>query len=337
MTLLFLCQFYAWDFYRASNTSNTWSFTITSDSSGYSSQSTSSNNIPNSFEIISSPNPSTVNQTVTVTGSTTDPDGDALTYTYDWGDSTVETSTNTHVYTTAGTYTITCTASDGNDGTRSANTIQTVNSLPSKELSNTTKSTIETQYNITLEKPFYANDTDGDGVIDKFTDPNNKLTVVHSTTIQGNTSFLLSVNEDEIPEFFWDTRADTITPVTHNIGETTNTTTDIENGTVTVTITIEKTNWTYIEVDDVYPDVNITVKTIDGRTISSDKIWRKNNKIYVLDDPATEYQFIYEHYVSEPISEPPGETTLNITIYFVIIAALAVIIFICFIIYKKKY
>ena len=37
-----------------------------------------------------------------------------------------------------------------------------------------------------------------------------------------------------------------------------------------------------------------TVKTSDGRTISSDNIWRENNKIYVLDDPTTEYLFIYE-------------------------------------------
>lgn len=158
---------------------------------------------------------------------------------------------------------------------------------------------IEEQYGVTLEVPFYANDTDGDGTIDTFTDPNGVLTSIHRTTVNGNTSFLISVDDDEIPEFFWDTQADTITPITHDVGDIVDTEIDPDTETITLIVSIEKANWTYIEITDPYPDnPDLTVKTSDGRTISSDKIWRKNNKIYVLDDPATEYLFIYSY---EPV------------------------------------
>jgi hypothetical protein len=37
------------------------------------------------------------------------------------------------------------------------------------------------------------------------------------------------------------------------------------------------------------------VKTADGRTISSDMIWREGGKVFILDDPSTEYLLIYSY------------------------------------------
>jgi hypothetical protein len=80
------------------------------------------------------------------------------------------------------------------------------------------------------------------------------------------------------------------------VGEIVDTEVDADAETVTITISIEKANWTYIEITDQYPDnPDLIVKTADGRTISSDMYWRENGKVYVLDDPATEYLFIYSY------------------------------------------
>jgi hypothetical protein len=47
---------------------------------------------------------------------------------------------------------------------------------------------------------------------------------------------------------------------------------------------------------DQYPDnPDLVVKTSDGRTISSDMIWREDGKIFILDDPTTEYLLIYSY------------------------------------------
>ena len=64
---------------------------------------------------------------------------------------------------------------------------------------------------------------------------------------------------------------------------------------MTVTINKVEGNWTYIEVTDKYPNNDLIVKAQDGRVISSDMIRRENGKIYVLDDPAVEYLFIYSY------------------------------------------
>lgn len=196
----------------------------------------------------------------------------------------------TYTSSATSTFTVTAPSSGGGSGGGGGATPE-----EEQETSEGTMNDIEEQYGVTLEVPFYANDTDGDGIVDTFTDPNDVLTCIHNTTVAGNASFLISVDDDEIPEFLWDAEADTVTPVTHNVGDIVDTEIDTEDNTITVTITIEKANWTYIEVSDDYPEFNVTIKTADGRIISSDMIWRENNKIYVLDDPATEYHLIYDY------------------------------------------
>jgi hypothetical protein len=155
---------------------------------------------------------------------------------------------------------------------------------------------VEDLYDITLNEDFYANDTNGDGIADTFTDPNGILHDEHAANINGNASFLISVGSDLDKLFIWDTEADTITPVNHSTGDIIDTEVNADAKTIIITVSIEKVNWTYLEINDQYPDnPDLIVKTADGRTILSGMMWRENDKIYILDDPATEYLLIYSY------------------------------------------
>ena len=168
---------------------------------------------------------------------------------------------------------------------------------PSEQI--TKEDEVETLYDITLSKEFYANDTDGDGIVDTFTDPNGILIDERIVNINGITVFLISISNDLDKMFLWNTETDTITQVVHSIGVITGTDVDAEAQTITITVSIEKVNWTYIEITDQYPDnPDLVVKTSDGRTISSNMTWREGDKIFILDDPTTEYLLIYS-YVEE--------------------------------------
>ena len=255
-----------------------------------------------------------VNQPVTFTGSGTPYSGRTITsYTWNFGDETTGNgSTTIHTYTKSGTYTVKLTVTDNVGENGSDTTKVTINSQISIESSNKTLEEIEEKYGITLEKPFYANDTNGDGVIDTFTDPNGILTNVNYVNISGHASFLISVDDNEIPEFFWDTTTNTITSVAHATAQTT--TEPIINTkkeTITIEITVNKTGWIYIDITDQYPDYILTVKTSDNRTIPTDKMWRKDGKIYVLDDPDTIYDFIYGYTIIAPTFNPTTETTFD--------------------------
>lgn len=177
---------------------------------------------------------------------------------------------------------------------------------------------IEEQYNVTLEEKFYANDTDGDGVLDTLTDPNGVLTTVNFVNISGNASFLLSINDDEIPEFFWDANADTVTTVNHELGTVVDTEIDTEEETITISVDVNKSDWIYIEIIDRYPpnqylDYTLVVKNESGENISSDMIWRENGMIYVLDDPDTLYEFVYGYTVLDPTFNPASGEIFDIT------------------------
>jgi hypothetical protein len=155
---------------------------------------------------------------------------------------------------------------------------------------------VEDLYDITLNEDFYANDTNGDGIADTFTDPNGILHDEHAANINGNASFLISVDGDVDKLFIWDTEADTITPVNHSTGDIIDTEVNADVKTIIITVSSEKVNWTYMEINDQYPDnPDLIVKTADGRTILSDMMWRENDTIYILDDPATEYLLIYSY------------------------------------------
>jgi hypothetical protein len=110
----------------------------------------------------------------------------------------------------------------------------------------------------------------------------------HNQTLGGNRNLF--------PQYFWDTTTNSKTPVHHSVGGIVDTVDDIDAKTITMTISVEKANWTYIEVTDLNPDnPDLIVKTADGRTISSEMIWREAGKIFILDDPISEYLIIYSY------------------------------------------
>jgi hypothetical protein len=157
-----------------------------------------------------------------------------------------------------------------------------------------------------------ANDTDGDGVIDTFNDPTGELDDERLINISGNITFLISVNGSLDELYLWDTSSNTVNEVTHNVGTVSKTVTDTINETITVTITVNKSDWIYIEVTDEHPEKsNLTIETSDGRVISSDMIWRENDKIYVLDDPDTTYNFTYYYDILPPAFNPASGTSFN--------------------------
>jgi len=244
-----------------------------------------------------------VNVLVTFDGSRSTETGGAIAgYRWDWtNDGTYETSwstsaTATHAYANAGSYIVKLQVKDSSSVTATDTATVTITIPPGTNASQDILDSILSEYGVSLTNPFYANDTNGDGVVDTFTDPNHKLTAVRFVNISDNASFLISTNGDNIPEFFWDTTTNTITPVHHDVGAIIDTVDNTNTKTITITISVEKANWTYIEVTDLYPDnPDLIVKTADGRTISSEMIWRKDGKIFILDDPVTEYQVIYSY------------------------------------------
>jgi len=254
-----------------------------------------------------------------------DLDGNITEYLWNFGDGTTGTGvTKTHIYSANGTYAITLTITDNDERTNIDTTSVVVKSFTTVKTSIITLLALNAEYNITLEELFYGSDTDGDGTVDAFTDPNEILHGERFANISGNASFLISVNGSLDELFIWDTAKElvephlsSITEVTHNIGNITDEETDEGGNTITVKVSVNKSDWVYVEATDQYPDYsNLTVKTAGGTTISSGMVWRENNKIYVLDDPDTEYHFIYgipgsPEVLEDAVFSPKSGSTIN--------------------------
>jgi parallel beta-helix repeat protein len=275
------------------------------------------NNTKNPFANLGGPDSGFVLEEVTFNGTESfDLDGTITDYSWDFGDGTIGSGiTPTHAYNSDGDYIIALTVTDdeGRTGTNRASI--NISGLTPHKIPTNQLSLINNTYNIALEKQFYCYDAYGTGIVDTFYDPNGELFSVHTdhVNISGNISFLLSIGDDDIPEFFWNTTTDEIISITHSVGIVDNVAMDEENEQVTKNIIVNKANWVYIEIDDEYPYATLTVIT-ESRTISSDFIWRKNDKIYVFDDPETKYQFIFENIypaVESPTFSPSDGGIIN--------------------------
>jgi len=237
-----------------------------------------------------------VSEEITFDASTSfDLDGNITEYNWNFGDGITGINVTTkHSYYSSGNYTVTLTVTDNDGNTNTNSTYCIVNHSTKIEPSSGTIDNVTTRYNLTLTMNFYCYDSDGDEIVDTFVDPNNKLSTVHSEYINlsGIISFIISTNNDDIPEFFWKASTDEIVTISHNVGIIQNTNIDEANEQATLSVIVDKANWIFIELEDNYPTASLIVKT-GTRTISSDRIWRINDKIYVLDDPETTYQFIF--------------------------------------------
>lgn len=235
-----------------------------------------------------------------------DLDGAIENYSWDFGDGTVGFGSNPiHAYESDGNYTVTLTIIDNEERIGINTTTINISNIVPHKIPTSKLEQINITYNLTLTKQFYCYNESGRGAVNTFYDPNGELFPVHSGSINnsGIILFLLSIDNDDIPELFWDTSTDDIITVSHTIGVIENTSIDEENEQITYNVSVNKTGWIYIEIDDEYPYASLSVTTID-RTISSDLTWRKNNKIYVLDDPENIYQFIFQNIY--PVVEAPS-------------------------------
>ncbi|RLF52478.1 MAG: hypothetical protein DRN24_03250 [Thermoplasmata archaeon] len=252
---------------------------------------------------------------VTFNGSNSfDLDGTISEYSWDFGDGTTTAGvTVNHTYLAAGNYTVVLTVTD-NDGNTNSDTTYAVVTQPTPiKTSSSMLNKINTEYGTSLTELFYCYDTDGDDKPDVFVDPNNVLKTVHtgSINISGDTVFLISTNDTEIPEFMWNATTDEITQVNHTIGVTGEPCYS-GNNIVVVNVTINKTiGWLFIEVLD--PDLgdhgtisNIVNVTRNNTQMDSDKIFKKNSKSYILDDPTVIYTFTYSY-------QPPTLTLIGLT------------------------
>jgi hypothetical protein len=259
-----------------------------------------------------------VNEIITFNGSkSSDAGGTIVGYRWDWtNNGTYETNwsssaTATHEYTSPGVYTVRLQVRDDKNATSTDTAIVTVTIHPGISASPTILSILRTEFGLTLAIPFYANDTNGDGIIDTFTDPNHKLTVVRFVIISNDPSFLLSTDKDNTPELFWDATANTVTPVTNTPAIVENASIDQVKQEVTLEVNVQKTGWIYLVFDDSYPqgkypDFTLSIETSDG-PIPQNLLWRENGAIYVLDDPSATYRIIYR-YVTLPATfqQPNG-------------------------------
>ena len=261
----------------------------------------------NPYANSSGPYRGVINLDISFNGSNSfDLDGDILNYTWNFGDGTTGSGIIVqHSYSTNDNYTVTLTVTDNDDNTDTDTTY--ANIIQSTKLSTTDNilDEINDNYGTSLNDLFYSYDIDGDEKVDIFVDPNNILKPVHdgSINISNNIVFLLSIDENTIPEFMWNTTTNTIHTVSHKIGIAEgDPDIDISDSIVIQDISINKTNgWIYLEVPD--PDIGdygtisgiINVTKNNTIMIDDDKIIRKNSKTYILDDPVINYRLVYSY------------------------------------------
>ena len=234
-----------------------------------------------------------------------DLDGNISDYLWDFGDGlTGGGASINHIYSSKGYYTVTLTTTD-DEGNTNTNTTY-VDIIPSvkQTTSSDTLNDIENKFDLTLDDLFYAYDTDGDRIVDKFIDPNNKLKSVHSGNIDidGDICFLLSYkNNDDVPNFIWNSTTDEIAIIYHIVGELIENQVDETNKIITTKYQAAKIdNWIYLEVlkPDIedYGIIDSLISVKKGSTeIDSEKIIQKDEKIFVLDDPVVEYVFRFSY------------------------------------------
>jgi parallel beta-helix repeat protein len=226
-----------------------------------------------------------------------DLDGTISRYDWNFGDGTRGNGSRpTHTYYSNGSYTVSLTVTDNEGKNRTNRTSIYIITLAMHKIPAPQLTLLNDRYNLTISEQFSCYDSDGNGVVDTFVDPNHILTAVHNrpVTLSDNICFLLSIGDDLVPEFFWNTTTDRIFSIGHTIGIVQNMEVDDANEQAIMYVTVDKEQWIYIEVNDQYPNSPVLITT-NNRIISSDKFWRENQKIYVFDDPETEYQFTFNN------------------------------------------
>ena len=247
-----------------------------------------------------------------------DLDGNITDYSWDFGDGTTGSGVNIgHEYLTNGEYTVILTVTDDEANTGQDSTTTSI----IKSAKNVTDRTILNKINnyyegISLTQLFYAYDSDADNVVDTFVDPNNVLKTIPIVYVNcsGYILFPLSIDDTQIPEFLWNASPNKICNITHKKVTVTDNDFDYNsNEEAWVNITVNKTDWIIIEVNDKFVNGQYNITT-NNRTIDRNYTWRNNNKIYFLDDADTNYTIHYNNIyedVSKPTFSPNSGSIIN--------------------------
>ena len=191
--------------------------------------------------------------------------------------------------------------------------------------------------NFSKNKKIYFNDSEISSSLDvrNFRDPANLLKPERSINFSGENILLLSVNNSVDNLLLWDIKNNITHDVKHSVAVITNKIEELQDKIVIVNISIEKSNWTYIEAEDLYPYAdNLTVKRSDGTIVPSYMVWRENGKIYVLDDPDMFYQFIYYGVAGSGLTI--GPISFEDSVWTVVLLAVCIVFAIIFILHKRK-
>lgn len=232
-----------------------------------------------------------------------DLDGDIVQYAWTFGDGVLGNGESIqHTYSTNGNYSLTLTVADNDGNSASTTTYVNVSTFSMRYPTTSILNYLEQQYNVSFTESFFSYDSNGDEIVDTFLDPTNTLTVVHrqNIMIQNHSCFLLSIDDPDIPEFFWNVTNNSVNPIIHAVGEINYSITHEDTNSATVSVLTNKTTgWIYLQIDDLFPLGSVSVQC-GNRTIDQDKIIRKNGYIFILDDPELEYLFTF-HNITEPV------------------------------------
>lgn len=272
----------------------------------------------NPFALFSCDTIVNVSQTIEFDASDSfDLDGSITMYSWDFGDGITKTGVKTsHKFTADGKYDVTLTVTD-NDGNFHSKTHQiTVQPSIPTYTSNETLTEINDEDIVSqdLSELFMAYDTDGDGILDMFVDPNGELKLVSVVTIDGKISFLLSIDDSVVPELFWVPSTDSIDWITKESISVLEDDVSIDYSTeeATMSFTVDRSDWLWLEIPDtLYPAA--AIKSIKDGTnnefVSLDLMFRTNDMIYVLDDDASKYSLVFENiFPTVEASFNPGDS-----------------------------
>ncbi|RLF56908.1 MAG: hypothetical protein DRN27_08815, partial [Thermoplasmata archaeon] len=270
------------------------------------------NTTKNPFAVFSCKQTVNVSESISFDGSESfDLDGSIVLYTWDFGDGVSGNgSLIDHAYTADGSYIARLTVTDNQSNTGSLN--KTIIVVPPEPLkaSNNTLELINTREGIDvyLTEPFLSYDTNGDGKVDMFIDPNGELTLVLSPFTNSNNEvvFLISVDDTLIPDLLWEPESDKIEWITYSnpsFSKDDDVFVDYDSNLATLTVTTDKAGWIIIDISDsLYPDSPIKeVKKENNDIIPQDQVWRVDGHIYIVDDPSTEYRIIFEDIIPDII------------------------------------
>ena len=233
--------------------------------------------------------------------NSTDANGTILSWFWDFGDGYGSIQQNSsHTYKNYGVYSVNLTVKDNVGGTNYS--IKNV-SIPIEQI---IKSEIEKQFNITLDEAFYVNN------LSVLIDPNGILQVERTLYLNSNPTFLISVNHSMDKLFIWNSTKNNITKVKHDFGNITSNIYENESNYYIVNISMNKSNWTYMEVNDSYVNISgLTIKRPDGSIVSDEWFWRENQNVYLIDNLSSKYQMVYYNASNEKVNLSETTTSDN--------------------------